>query len=126
MDAEKIHEAQDFGEFAENMAAKKYIEKGYAILERNWHLGKTEIDLIAQSDNVIVFIEVKARNGNFQSPFEAVTHDKKRRMTKAADSYIRRLQGDYDYRFDFVGVTGNKENYNIEILEDAFLAADFF
>lgn len=126
MDASKIHEAQELGDFAEEMAANEYIKKGYAILEKNWYLGKTEIDIIAQVDNIIVFIEVKARSGKNQSPFEAVTHDKKKRMTRAADNYIRRLKGDYEYRFDLVGFTGTKNKYELEILEDAFLAADFF
>lgn len=126
MDEEKIHQAQELGNFAETVAANEYIKNGYVILERNWLLGKTEIDLIAQRENVVVFIEVKARSGKNQSPFEAVTSDKKRRMTRAADNYIRRLKGDFEYRFDLVGFTGNLNEYELEILEDAFLAADFF
>lgn len=126
MDKEKALKAHAFGEFAESMAAEEYVKRGYAILERRWHLGKTEIDLIAQINNTVAFIEVKARSGEGITPMEAVTHDKKRRMMKAADAYIRYLKGDYDYRFDFVAVTGDIENYTLEILEDAFLAADFF
>ena len=126
MEKKKIQEANQFGSFAENLAAREYIKKGYVILERNWRLGKSEIDIIAQKDNIIVLIEVKARSGRDVNPIESISHDKKRRMTRAADNYIHRLQGDYDYRFDFFGVTGNKEDYEIEILEDAFLAADFF
>lgn len=126
MEEEKIHEAHDFGAFAETLAAREYIKRGYVILEKNWRLGKSEIDLIAQKDNVIVLIEVKARSGRDVKPIESITHDKKRRMTRAADHYIRRLKGDFDYRFDFFAVTGNREQYEIELLEDAFLAADFF
>lgn len=126
MDPEKIQKAHEFGQFAEKIVADYYIKRGYVILERNWRLGKTEIDIIAQTNNIVVLIEVKARSGRHQNPIEAVTHDKKRRMTKAADVYIRGLKGEFDYRFDFASVTGDIENYSMEILEDSFLAADFF
>ena len=46
--------------------AKEYLEeKGYEILDENWITGKLEVDLVALIDNVIVFIEVKTRTGNF-------------------------------------------------------------
>ena len=116
---------KEFGDYAEEIAAQEYLKKGYAILERKWRHGKSEIDLVVQKDNIIAFVEVKARNGRGMMPFESITHDKRRRMAKAADSYIRRQKGDFDYRFDFVGLTGNPEDYEIEVLEDAFLATDF-
>ena len=117
---------KEFGDYAEEIAAQEYIKKGYAILERKWHNGKSEIDLIAQKDNIIAFIEVKARNGRTTNPIFSITHDKRRRMARSADNYIRRQNGDFDYRFDFVGLTGSPDDYEIEILEDAFLAADFY
>ena len=126
MDQKKIIEAHEFGKFAEELTAQEYIKNNYVILERNWRLGKTEIDIIAQKENVIVFIEVKARNGKDLSPLEAITHDKRRRMTRAADCYIRNAKGEYEYRFDFATVSGTRQKYEFEILEDAFLAADFF
>ena len=122
----KSRQAHEFGVFAEKITAEEYIKKGYVILERNWRMGKTEIDLIAQSNDTVIFIEVKARSGKDMEPIEAVTPDKKKRMTRAADSYIRNKEGEFSYRFDLVGVTGDMHNYSIEILEDAFLAADFF
>ena len=118
--------ANDIGRFAEDIAAQEYIKKGYVILERNWFLGKTEIDIIAQAGDIIVFSEVKARNGQHQSPIEGITPDKRKRMMKAADTYIRNKKGNFDYRFDFVSFVGTKDSYSLDILEDAFLAADFF
>ena len=126
MDIDKVHEAHEFGEFAETKASEEYVKNGYAILERRWRMGKIEIDIIAQTENTIVFIEVKARSGRDLDPLESITHDKKLRMVRAADSYIRRLQGNYDYRFDFVTITGNKDTFSLEVLKDAFLAADIF
>lgn len=122
----EVNEAYEFGKFAEIKASEEYVKKGFAILERRWRHGKNEVDLIVQKGNIVAFVEVKARSGRHMMPLEAITSDKKRRMVKSADSYLRKLQGDYDYRFDFVAVTGTTENFSIEILEDAFLAADIF
>lgn len=123
---EKKQKANEFGDFAEELACQEYIKNGYTILERNWRLGKTEIDIIARKDDLIILIEVKARSGKDEDAISAVTSDKRRRMVRAADSYIKKQVGSYDYRFDIVACTGNIKNYDLEIVEDAFLAADLF
>lgn len=89
-------------------------------------MGKTEIDLIAQKNDVIVIIEVKARASDNDEAVDAMTRDKRKRMVRAADSFIKNLKGDYEYRFDVAACSGDKNNFKMEILEDAFLAADLF
>ena len=67
----------------EILATDFLIKKGYAILARNWRHGREEIDLIAWQNNVIVFVEVKARNSNhFGFPEEAVSSSKQERMAQ--------------------------------------------
>ena len=122
----KKQEAAGFGRFAENLTAEMYIKQGFTVKERNWRLGKTEIDLIVQKDDLIVIVEVKARSGEDEDALNAVTTDKRRRMIKAADAYLKSLEGQYDYRFDIVTVTGNISNHEIEQFVDAFLATDVF
>ena len=61
-----------------------------------------------------------------ETALSSVTPDKRKRMIKAADAYIRKLPGQYSYRFDFVACSGTIQNYKIEVVEDAFLAADIF
>ena len=119
-------EANKFGEFAEEKAVEEYRSRGYTVLERNWRMGKTEIDIIAQKDDIIIIAEVKARNTNEEDALSSITSDKKRRMVRAADNYIKRLQGNYSYRFDVVACSGTISNLEMEIYEDAFLAADLF
>ena len=116
--------AKEFGKFAEELASREYTSQGYAILERNWRMNKIEIDIIAQKEDTVVIIEVKARNGNDQDPLDTVTRDKRKRMIRAADSYLNRLPGNVNYRFDIFALTGTRENYTVEIIEDAFLASD--
>lgn len=126
MENQKKIQAYEFGKYAEEIISQHYILNGFTILERNWRLGKTEIDLIAQKDDTVIIIEVKARSGDDEDALAAVTSDKMKRMVKAADAYLKKLKGFYNYRFDIATVTGNIENYKLEIYEDAFVAADLF
>lgn len=126
MDETKRADSYEFGVFAEEIISQEYLKNDYAILERRWRMGHTEIDLIAQKGDIIVLIEVKARSGKDEEALSAVTRDKRRRMVRAADAYIKRLKGNFDYRFDIATVTGNKQKYEIEIYEDAFIAADLY
>lgn len=72
----------------EDLAVKHLKDKGYKIIERNFRKGYGEIDIIAQKDNILVFIEVKARtNKSFGTPFESVNYFKIRTLTKTALFY---------------------------------------
>lgn len=119
-------EAKEFGKKSESLATQEYVRRGYAILERNWRLGKIEIDIIAQKEDVVAIVEVKARRTTEEDALSAVGYDKRKRMIRAADYYLRSLPGNCQYRFDIVACTGTLENIQIEIYEDAFLAADIF
>lgn len=116
--------ANEFGIFAEEMAVREYIKRGYVIKERNMHLGSSEIDIIVQKDNTVVIAEVKARKSSEEDALNAVNKEKRRRMVRAADSYLRKYQGKFYYRFDIVVCIGNKYDYKLEIFEDAFLSTD--
>ena len=117
----KLRDLQ-FGRFAEQVAADYYLAKGYLIRERNWRYRKIEIDLIAQSGNIIIFVEVKARSGRDMLPFQAVDYGKIRRMVRGADVYLKRMAGNYEYRYDIFALTGDFENYSYEVFEDAFVS----
>ena len=121
---EKKERDRKLGQFAEKFAADYYTRQGYAVLERNWRLNKTEIDLIVQKEDIIVFVEVKARSGEDEEPVNAVSRDKMKRMVRASDVFIRSLQGDYNYRFDIFGLTGDFNNYSYEVYIDAFVSTD--
>lgn len=126
MNLDKKKEALEFGLFAEEQAAREYIKRGYTVLERRWKLGKTEIDLIVRKDDTIVIAEVKARNKLEEDALSAVTIDKRKRMIRAADAFLRKAEGNCNYRFDIVTCVGNFDSFELNIYEDAFLAADLF
>lgn len=122
MASEKKIRGLSFGRFAEERAAEYYLKEGYAICERNWRFKRIEIDLIARKDNIVVFVEVKARSGRDQDPVEAVTSDKRMRMARGADIYLRDLPGDLEYRFDIFALEGDQNNFSVKVYEDAFIS----
>lgn len=113
---------KEWGALAENIAAEYLIARGYTIRERNKLFGKIEIDIIAEKDGEMVFVEVKARTGKDQQALEAVDRNKQRRMAVAADSYLRDMPQFYWYRFDIITITGDREHNTVEHYPDAFLA----
>ena len=109
----------------EKEAAKMLEAKGFRIVERNWRMGHLEVDLIAESKNEIVFAEVKARTSTFgdRMPEEYVDEDKKRRMTAAANAYIKYRKIEKLPRFDIIGILVNPNTSEIIYrghLENAF------
>ncbi|WP_166396602.1 YraN family protein [Rubrobacter marinus] len=62
------------GELGESLALGYLVRKGYELVERNYRTRHGEIDLILRGEDVLVFVEVKARRGRgFGDPLEAVT-----------------------------------------------------
>jgi putative endonuclease len=67
-------------------AARVYLEmRGFKIIEQNWRRPRAEIDIIAQKDGVVHFIEVKYRAKDDQgSGLDAITPTKLKQMQRAA------------------------------------------
>ncbi len=90
--------------------AVEYLEKsGYKILDRNWHYSKNaEIDIIAENNGILVFIEVKTRTSlNFGHPFEAITKSKIDKIHTAILAYMKQCLKKYKaYRFDGIAIIG--------------------
>lgn len=115
-------EPHELGRLGEELAANYLIDKGYHILERNWHLGHKEIDIIALQCDVLVIVEVKTRkNDEFGEPDIAVGRDKQRMLIQAADAYVRYKRLDVDVRFDIISIVISDAEPEIEHIEDAFV-----
>jgi len=109
------------GQQGEDLAASYLVRKGFRILERNWTAGKLEVDLIASSQRIIVFVEVKFRNSNqYGAPWESVNSAKRRSVVRAADVYIQRNAVELEPRFDIISITRGNPDPEIEHLEGAF------
>lgn len=117
-------EHNDLGKWGEDEAALYYEDRGYEILERDWKVGKRDIDLIALTEDkdTLVFVEVKTRqNNDLQEPEEAVDVKKMRNLVIAANAYVKLHGLDMDVRFDIISVIGKCSCVeSIECFEDAF------
>ena len=52
------------GDSGEELARTYLFKKGYRILEQNYKASFGEIDIIAEKNNCICFVEVKSRKSN--------------------------------------------------------------
>jgi putative endonuclease len=97
---------RSFSQQGEDLAAKYLRRHGYQILDRNVHLGRFEIDIIARDGDTIAFVEVKTRKSDaYAAPEENVTPEKRRHIRHAAHLYIAQPDApDTYYRYDVVSV----------------------
>lgn len=112
----------EIGTNGELLALNFLKNKGYIILHTNWRSGKKEIDIIAESRDSIVFIEVKTRtNFDFGFPEEAVTQAKKNLLKLAAEDYFEQYKCTKSIRFDIISILQQGINtQEIIHIEDAF------
>ena len=109
------------GDWGEKLAAAYLKEKGYRIINEQWHYSRYEIDLIAQKENTLVFVEVKTRfSKEYGEPWAAVNYSKQRKICKSADYYLRLFRIDAEPRFDIVSIVHAERKTEITHLEQAF------
>ena len=91
-------------------------------MQRRFRNGHRDIDLVAERDGLVAFVEVKARKGaEFGLPVEAVNWRKQRELTRSAHVWIERHgRPDEAYRFDVIGVLMVGSTVRIRHVEDAF------
>lgn len=116
----------DFGKIAENLAADYLQKNGYTIKARNFRFKQNEIDIIAEKDNLIIIVEVKARSTDaFILPQEAVTKTKVKSIVSAANHYLEECNNDQEARFDIISVLPDEnKNLVIDHIKDAFQSFD--
>jgi putative endonuclease len=106
------------GASAEAAATRLLIERGYAIVERNFRCKAGELDLIARDGGVLVFVEVRSRaDEDHGHAAEMVDAHKQRQVARVAEYYLAVRDVDYDeVRFDVVAITAGQA----ELFQDAW------
>lgn len=102
--------------------AKTYLEeKGYIILECNYRYQKAEIDIIAEIEDFLVIVEVKARKQHsLTTPEDSVDLKKQQLLISAAQHYIVENDLDEEARFDIVSVIYSDISFKVNHIEEAF------
>jgi putative endonuclease len=109
------------GPRGEDIAVKYLKKQGYRVLKRNYKAPPGEVDIIAEKDGTVVFVEVKTRSDDaFGLPQEAVGERKQRKMRETALYYLSGLKEQPRARFDIISISMAKGSKKIEHIPDAF------
>ena len=100
------------GEEGELMALAYLKKNKYTILRKNFRVKGGEIDIIASSGKRLCFFEVKTRTSKaFGNPEDAVSYDKMRKMTRAAQTYLCYNKIEYnEIQFDILAISLDEKN----------------
>lgn len=114
--------AHELGVRGEGLAVAHLRRTGWRILATNWRFGHKEIDVVAERDGIVAFVEVKTRSGTrFGHPLEAVTGRKRRDLATAARGWIARHgRAGGLYRFDALYVLRVGAETTVRHIEDAW------
>lgn len=111
------------GVWGEIYAARYLRDRGCDILSANFSSRFGEIDLVAEKDGIIRFVEVKTRNVKTKfRPMEAVDEIKMEKLRITARSYISYFDFEGEARFDVCEVYLDDNNglKSINYIKNAF------
>ncbi len=89
---------EKIGAWGENIAANFLIKNGYTIVEKNKRYRFGEIDIVAEQNSVLSFVEVKTRMAHSWLSAEFATNTKKiKRLERAAHIFCLQKGVDLNY-----------------------------
>ena len=115
-------EKAQIGAEGERLAAQWLLEHGFRIVHTNWRHGRYEIDIVAERDGTVHFVEVKCRReSGLTTPEDAITEAKFAALTKAAEAYIDLYDIDSEIQFDLVAVEYTKDHHRVRYIPNAMI-----
>lgn len=115
-------DTRTFGGLNEQLVAQHLLRQGYSVLDSNVACRRGEVDLIAERDGILCFVEVRSRRtAIWGDPSQTVTHAKQRRVVRAAMEWLAKHRAfERMIRFDVASVVGNGADAHVEYLPNAF------
>jgi putative endonuclease len=110
---------QEVGRWGEQTAADYLSTKGYQIAARNVRTPYGEIDLIAQKDGFMIFVEVKARTSSSLGPPEIAVTPRKQQHMVACAGYYAQHNGIDHWQIDVIAVEKVNDKAKITHFENA-------
>ena len=112
-----------FGKKAEELACVYLAKNDFQILYSNWRFAHLEIDIICIKNNLLHFVEVKARNESEEvRPEEAVTKKKFKFLKTAAEAFLHQYPEYQHVQFDILAIHfTNGKDATYFFIEDVFL-----
>ena len=106
-----------FGDASEDLATAFLEQEGFVVIERNYFARKLgEIDIIAQRDGVLHFIEVKSGRADFD-PVYNFGSEKQRKVINSAYYYMKSKHLDTAFSIDALIIRGDE----VEFIENVTL-----
>jgi putative endonuclease len=121
------------GDIGEDCAVNYLKGKGFIIIERNYLRKWGEIDIVAQKQHILYFIEVKTRALNFYingpewyRPEDNLHQRKLSRLKRAIQTYLLEHNKSIEEEWEFSAITvilkrKSRELYKIEHLENLII-----
>ncbi len=114
---------RETGILGEKLACDFLGKNGYRIIERNFRCPGGEVDIVAQQQDTLVFVEVRTkRSRRFGSPEESITPTKMEHMRNAAVFYWQNHSNlPESWRIDVVAIQMDNRGHvsRIELIENA-------
>ncbi len=113
---------QALGLLGERIAWRWLRREGWQLVAHRFRSGHRDVDLIMRRENVVAFVEVKARRGDgFGSPIDAVHARKRRELGRSATVWVDRFGYEgLSYRFDVIGILISGQSVRVRHVPDAF------
>ena len=111
------------GNLGEAMAAEYFVKNGFSILHQNWRHSHWEVDIIAEKETILHFVEVKTRRTRkFGHPEDNVDKKKIQNLIDAAEEYLFQFPQWKRIQFDILSITMLKdEPVEYFFIEDVYL-----
>lgn len=118
---------QIIGNAGESLVADYLKKQGFIVSARNYHSRYGEIDVIAENNEQILFVEVKTRSdGSYARPYEYVNARKMRKIFITAGIYLQHNGFGLQPRFDVAEVFKSDDgSFSLNYIENAFGAEAF-
>ncbi|MCC6289641.1 MAG: YraN family protein [Chitinophagaceae bacterium] len=112
----------DTGKKGEQLAVDYLKDHGFDVLYTNWRFAHFEIDIIATCNNILHFVEVKARRSTkFGLPEESVSNKKIQNLINAAEAFLYQYPEWKRVQFDVLSVMIYREKADYFFIEDVYL-----
>ncbi len=110
------------GKLGEQLGEIYFTENGYEILEKNWRHSHWEVDIIAERNGVLHFVEIKTRRtASYGLPEEKVGRKKMQNLINAAEEYLYLHPQWKRIQFNILSITINNAKPEYFLIEDVYL-----
>ncbi len=116
-----MNQRQQMGQHGEKIAVAYFVAKGYKIVALNWRCSTGELDIIAEDNQTLVFVEVRTRRGQrFGLATESITPTKKTRLIELAHAYLQETNTiNHRWRIDVFTVQLGQGSPQLNHIENA-------